>query len=219
MPVKSTRKSHAGKNADAAVGRRPKTADRIISAATELFLRDGYSSTNLEQVAEMAGVTKPTVYSHFKSKEGLLSAVSAAQAKSNADRIMTSLEPTGDTKADLLNFGQLFLETVLGENAVSWHRLSIAESRNHPEVGHAVYASGPARVIAAVTEFIAAETQAGRLQCANAQVAAEQFIGLLSGVNPIRVLTGQRSPTKATLRRNCAEAVKTFLAAFATEQT
>ena len=195
------------------------TADRIMHAATELFLRDGYSNTNLEHVAKIAGVTKPTVYAHFKSKEGLLLAVTAAQAKSNADKMMMSLKPTGDIEADLLKFGRMFLKTVQSDEAMCWQRLSLAESRDHPEVGNAVYSSGPARVIKAVTEFVGNETRAGRLNCKDAELAAEQFIGLLAGIYPIRTMTGQPRPSKSKLNQSCTEAVRTFLAAFSTEES
>lgn len=195
------------------------TQERILDAAREHFLRDGFRRTSLDQVAESAGVTKPTVYAHFKSKTGLLMAVTAAQAKSNADTMMMSLEPTGDIESDLLRFGRVFLNAVLSEQSICWHRLSIAESHDHPEVGDAVFASGPARVIKALTDFLDAETSAGRLKCGNANIAAEQFIGLLSGLNPIRVMTGQPIPSKAKLHQICDQAVQTFLSAFATENS
>jgi TetR/AcrR family transcriptional repressor of mexJK operon len=132
---------------------------------------------------------------------------------------MMSLKPTGDIQADLLKFGRMSLKTVQGDEAMCWQRLSLAESRDHPEVGDAIYASGPARVIKAVTEFVSSETEAGRLNCHDAELAAEQFSGLLAGVYPIRVMTGQPRPSKAKLNRRCTEAVNTFLAAFSTEES
>jgi AcrR family transcriptional regulator len=48
-----------------------KTADRIIEAARELFDRHGYHSTSVNDIIAEAGVSKPTFYVHFPSKEEL----------------------------------------------------------------------------------------------------------------------------------------------------
>jgi AcrR family transcriptional regulator len=48
------------------------TRRRIIAAATERFVADGYGATTLEQVARQAGVAVQTVYFHFGNKRTLL---------------------------------------------------------------------------------------------------------------------------------------------------
>lgn len=194
------------------------TAERIIRAATKRFLADGYDNTNLEDVAADAGVTKPTIYSHFGSKDKLLIAATEANASENASRMSSALEPSGDTEQDLMRFGNLFVERVQSKNAVCWHRLAVTQTRDYPEVGKAIFAAGPARVILALTNFIKAETQAGRLTCKHPDIAAEQFLGMMVGLNPIRNMTGQNMPTQAKQKRVCKEAVKTFMSAFGSEQ-
>ncbi len=49
--------------------------DVILRCALGLFARRGYDGVGVAQVAEAAGITKPTLYYFFHSKEGLLSAV------------------------------------------------------------------------------------------------------------------------------------------------
>jgi AcrR family transcriptional regulator len=48
------------------------TRQRIVAAATELFVERGYGATLLDQVAERAGVAIQTVYFHFGNKRTLL---------------------------------------------------------------------------------------------------------------------------------------------------
>ncbi len=43
--------------------------EKIVEAASELFFRQGYQATTIDQVIEHSGVSRPTVYSHFKTKE------------------------------------------------------------------------------------------------------------------------------------------------------
>ena len=47
------------------------TQERILQAATSLFLEQGYEQTTVAQVAERAGVSRATVFWHFSEKAGL----------------------------------------------------------------------------------------------------------------------------------------------------
>jgi AcrR family transcriptional regulator len=62
----------------AAEGRRQKkarqTRQRILSAAADLFTRQGYTATTIQQIAEQADVAWQTVYSVFGTKAAILSA-------------------------------------------------------------------------------------------------------------------------------------------------
>lgn len=48
---------------------------RLLNAAVKVFERKGYVGASVREVAELAGVTKPALYYHFGSKEGVLRAV------------------------------------------------------------------------------------------------------------------------------------------------
>ncbi|GIH95608.1 TetR/AcrR family transcriptional regulator [Planobispora siamensis] len=48
------------------------TRRRIVAAALELFVRDGYGATNLQDVADRAGVAVQTIYFVFGNKRALL---------------------------------------------------------------------------------------------------------------------------------------------------
>jgi AcrR family transcriptional regulator len=50
------------------------TRDRLVSAAQELFLGQGWIPTTMTQVAAAAGVARPTAYLHFATKLDLLTA-------------------------------------------------------------------------------------------------------------------------------------------------
>ena len=45
--------------------------ERIISVAMDLFYRQGYRATGINEVIERSGVAKATFYSHFPSKDDL----------------------------------------------------------------------------------------------------------------------------------------------------
>jgi AcrR family transcriptional regulator len=59
------------------------TRERIISAANALFYNDGIRGVSVDAVAEKAGVTKRTLYYHFKSKDDLVAAYLDARDQPN----------------------------------------------------------------------------------------------------------------------------------------
>jgi AcrR family transcriptional regulator len=64
-------------------GSRETTQERIISAASRLFYSEGIRAVGVDAVAEKAGVTKKTLYYHFKSKDDLVTAYLAARDQPN----------------------------------------------------------------------------------------------------------------------------------------
>ena len=59
--------------------------DRIIETANDLFYRQGYHQTGINQIIEESGVAKATFYSNFKSKDEL-----AVEYLRERDRIDTN---------------------------------------------------------------------------------------------------------------------------------
>lgn len=50
----------------------PGARERLVVAAVDLFVEQGYDATTVAQIAERAGVTKSTFFRHFPDKRGLL---------------------------------------------------------------------------------------------------------------------------------------------------
>ncbi len=51
------------------------TRERLLETASHLFAEKGYASTSVREIVARAGVSKPVLYYHFKSKEGLFYAI------------------------------------------------------------------------------------------------------------------------------------------------
>jgi AcrR family transcriptional regulator len=50
------------------------TRDKIVAAAARLFYDEGIRGVSVDAIAEKAGLTKRTLYYHFKSKDALIAA-------------------------------------------------------------------------------------------------------------------------------------------------
>ena len=46
--------------------------DHILDCALRLFAARGYDAVGVQEIVELAGLTKPTLYHYFGSKRGLL---------------------------------------------------------------------------------------------------------------------------------------------------
>ena len=68
---------------------------RLLAAGNEHFARDGYAGTSLDAVAAGAGVTKGSLYHHFRSKSELFEAVFEQLAASLSQQVGT--EALGQT--------------------------------------------------------------------------------------------------------------------------
>ena len=73
-----------------------KTRDRIIAAARERVLADGYRAVSVEDVAQAAGVARASVFRHFTCKAEILRAVEAdAAQRAGVDRLIAALGTLG----------------------------------------------------------------------------------------------------------------------------
>jgi AcrR family transcriptional regulator len=61
------------------------TRERILDAAEELFLADGYGATTITRVARRAGVAADTVYATFGSKRGILQGLMDARVTGDTE--------------------------------------------------------------------------------------------------------------------------------------
>jgi AcrR family transcriptional regulator len=66
---------------------------RLLLSALSHFAAKGYDGVQVKEVAEEAGVSKPTLYYHFGSKEGLFRQLCLVSLSSMAARIQAMVEP------------------------------------------------------------------------------------------------------------------------------
>ncbi len=87
------------------------TKERIVSAASKLFYGEGIGRVSMDAVAEKAGVTKRTLYYHFRSKDDLVAAYLDGRDQPNLALFQRWFAGTNGGLADktrgiFLNLGQ-----------------------------------------------------------------------------------------------------------------
>ncbi len=79
-----------------------KTKNRIIEAALELFVRQGYHGTSISHITRKVGITKAAFYSHFESKGQLLLRIISEYESRYIDQLIRVVrEYDGDAVARL----------------------------------------------------------------------------------------------------------------------
>ena len=61
----------------------PEKTAAILDGAMQVFLEQGYVGTTMDRIAAAAGVSKPTVYSHFQDKATLFTSLMEQLVKNN----------------------------------------------------------------------------------------------------------------------------------------
>ena len=87
--------------------------ERIISTAVDLFHNHGLGNTTLEAVAEKMNVTKPFIYSHFKSKNALLAEICSRGIRASLDVMNRIVASEGSATEKVRALARDFMVAVL----------------------------------------------------------------------------------------------------------
>jgi AcrR family transcriptional regulator len=125
---------------------------RILDAAQRVFLKRGYQSASLDEIAETAPASKPTIYAHFPGKEALFEAVVARVIEGLTD--FEAFAPKGRSVQDrLASLGIEVVERFIDET-IGITRATIAEADRFPALSRQVHEHGRDRAAAAVSHVL-----------------------------------------------------------------
>ena len=194
--------------------------ERLIEAATKLFMERGFEGASIDAVAEAAGVSKPTVYARYRDKADLFRAVlqrriklwleplsAAAEAQARAAEPGVAPKDVATTLHDLSR-ELLSLSSVPGAGALQ--RILAAQSRDFPELARLAYEEGYLRGVRAIASILERFAAAGQIEAEDPEIAAELFLSLILGRHARFAVYGVVASAEAQERRRQA-AVELFL--------
>ena len=175
------------------------TRNRILDAALELFSRRGYEGTGIQEIVDAAGLTKPSLYYHFGSKQGLLEAITGVFGRQYLD----TLKEAALYRHDLvMNLRALLRNTLnfAGANPCFFRLLAALFFAAPETVPHAAGKELRVSLVGVLTElFAAASGDHGNMK--NRQfIYGEAFFALLQN-NAILSLNGDLTIDEALLVR------------------
>lgn len=80
-------------------GRRIATTKRILTTAADLFSGHAYADVSVDEIAQQAGITKMTLYQHFRSKDELALECLRMRLRKREemlDKVIAELDPRAD---------------------------------------------------------------------------------------------------------------------------
>jgi TetR/AcrR family transcriptional repressor of mexJK operon len=205
-------------------GRSARKRRAIMDTATTLFLRNGYHSTSMDQIAADAVVSKQTVYKHFADKEQLFREI-VLGVTGNSQAIIAELtsslhsEQVGtadELEPVLTNLARRYLDGVLQPHVLALRRLVIAEAERFPELARTYFEQAPARGIDVIADALSGYVDRGVLHADDPHLAAAHFAYLALAIPQDKALfCPAELPTPKQRNRIAAEAARVFLAAYA----
>jgi TetR/AcrR family transcriptional regulator, mexJK operon transcriptional repressor len=195
---------------------RPNKRDTILQAARKQFLAHGFAATSVDAIVLEAGVSKPTVYAHFPTKEALLDAV--VTAESDGAELPVSFRITENPQVDLEQTAHLILTLAMAPESLAWDRMMAGEARMNARLGRIFYDRGPGQLLKALSEFFKSIDRSGALSIQNPAQAADFFFSLVVGVPLLSAqLTGQIM-TRNEIAVRASSAAELFWNAYSTKK-
>lgn len=151
----------------------------IVRAATRLFLEQGYDRTSLARIAEVAEVSKSTLFKQFPTKAALFDAM-VLDSWTEDDGV--DVPPSGDLSAGLTTIGRRYAALLAQPSMSDLFRIVIAELPRFPELATTHFSQGKMPYFASVSAYLVAEDEAGTATIADPELATTQFLGMISNV-------------------------------------
>ncbi|CAM5703132.1 TetR/AcrR family transcriptional regulator [Streptomyces aurantiogriseus] len=126
---------------------------QMLDAAVEIFGRRGYMAASMDEIAELAGVSKPLVYLYLNSKEDLFTACIRREAKALVEAVRAGVHTDLPADRQLWDGLQAFFAHT-GQHPHAWSVLHL-QARTHGEPFAAEVAAMRAEIVAFVTQLIA----------------------------------------------------------------
>jgi AcrR family transcriptional regulator len=150
----------------------------IVEAALEVFAEKGFAAAKLDDIARRAGISKPTLYLYFDTKEEIFRAVAWAAVASLLEALESTAEgpdaPFAELAPKLLSRAAGMMT---GGRVPAIARMVIGESRNFPDLARIWHDDVIASVIGLVTGIIARAQARGEVAPGDPRFHAFSLMG------------------------------------------
>lgn len=194
--------------------RDPERMKRVIEAASQQFLEQGYERASMEAVAQASGVSKMTLYNYFPSKDALFEACVACRTESLFAEFHARPMDATRPAVVLSQIARQFLALMRADDVLRIHRTLYGLAGIHPEVCERFFKAGPQRISDLVRDYLASANAVGSLHIDNCARAADQFLALQLGRPHVAATLGLGVPGEAADAEMIRENVEMFLARY-----
>ncbi|WP_234147999.1 TetR/AcrR family transcriptional regulator [Sphingobium sufflavum] len=199
--------------------RRQDRRDAILTVAARSFLEQGYAGTTMSGIAATLGGSKGTLWNYFGSKEELFAAVIdhvTIEYRAGLSEILA--EPCDDLRLTLKRFCTGIMDKVTTPDAISLHRLVVAEAGRFPEMGRIFYDRAPLQTYVLLAEFLEGVMARGLIRAEEPMQAARLLVTLcVSGYQQKMLMGLIETATTPMIAAEVERATDLFMRAYALE--
>jgi AcrR family transcriptional regulator len=186
--------------------------EHILRIAQDAFMEGGFAATSMSAIAARVGGSKATLYKYFSSKEHLFQTIMETTGAVVLNKIGKIDPSRGDVRSFLEAYGSRFLEAIYAQDSLDIHRLVEAEGIHFPEIARIFFEHGHNRVCAQLAECLSQFAHQGMICCPDTLLTAQQFLGMISSDQHMRVLCGlMPAPDRGEIEAQVRHAVEILL--------
>jgi len=193
-----------------------KVDERLLDAATQVFMDHGYEGATFETIARTAGSGKATIYARYSGKEELFTDV----IKRSIDKSLKFIEDVPldlPLKERLTLTAEAVLQNCLITEVVSLMRVIIAEARRFPRLAKLADEMGRQRAVGLVARVIMAQPEkefpSQKLSEPQIMAKADQFMQLIFVPMQMRALMGENLSTlRKEIPTHISASIRLFMA-------
>ncbi|WP_213765541.1 TetR/AcrR family transcriptional regulator [Caballeronia sp. dw_19] len=215
-PIRSMFSRKKGRPSSAMAG---DVEERILDAATAMFLQYGFGGASLERIAEAAGAGKATLYSRYNGKEALFSAVVTRNCERSL-RIVFDAPQSAALAQRLVSVTQTLVTRLLSDEVIGLIRMVVADAPRFPSLAKLTSDAGRSRAIEAVATMIAEhsrrplEPQARAASKRHSLTLATQLLDAVISPMLMRALMGENlDDVRGDIRSHVKQTIAIFVAA------
>ena len=187
--------------------------ERILGAAFQAFMEEGYAGTSTLDIATRAKVSKRDLYANFASKHAVL--VACIKSRAERMRLPPDLPIPGSRQmlaSTLTAFATNLIREISHPSVIATFRLAIAEATRSPEIAQALDSGGRDAARRALAELLASAQSTGLIGPGEPAEMAMQFLGLLWEGLMVGLLLGvAATPEPAEAEQRAAKATAAFM--------
>ncbi len=189
---------------------------QILVGARKVFMERGFDGASIDEIARVAGVSKPTLYRHFPDKRHLYSEFFTLECDRYAATLFPSDLVAASAPEALERVARAYLGRLLSDTAQSAFRVAVGDAHLFPELARAFYDTGPARGVEHLEPLLKRFVARGELEIEDVPLAAAQFLELCKADQFYKRVFGVNEKTDpAQMDRIICGAVDVFMRAYA----
>jgi AcrR family transcriptional regulator len=170
--------------------------DRILQKALELFSGRGYDATSVREICEAAGITKPTLYHFYGSKEGVYRALVEGALARFRDDMLRALAGEAGLREQLTRMSRAYIDSALREPDLARFLMALIHNPPHsaPATDFVGFYQG---IVAEVAKSVELAVARGEIAAGPTEVRVLVLMGALAEAMIGYLLCGRPELTHA----------------------